>query len=629
MNSESHQNKLLNKNKLIFGFFTLTILLFYPLVYPKVFGHFSAYYSHLAVITVPLLSIFCALGTFCFLDIESLKNDFKKYRLIYLIVLLILVICFIGVFFRGYGIFIVQISNFFAGMALITIPFFVRLAASRFSLKKWLCFVVLFFYFTNLIIATVGVAKGRFAYGLPGNTNWQASIAVVLLPIIFWVTYEYFPKRIKDWGGHYIVMAIFTAISIWLEYVSGSKGALLAIAAGIGFYAVGKVGNKFFRSLTIWSSFVTCFLLIIGTIWALKSGVRLIDNDIRSHLWSGAIKLFCNDFNYIFGIPNNAGNGSFESAFSAFNSVQYYLAKIASGRNNHPHNQLLYIFICYGFVGALSIFGLLFYVLKCLYVKFNKLTCFVKMLLISTLMLIAHGMVDLVLYEWPTNILFLIFIGILFNEVFKFKRLHNEYNRRSLFFNALILILLITFGYQFINNFEASSLDRAGRIARDLKQYEKANDFYKQSILKFPKPRVIYDAMNNAFYDLANLELVKDYGEMLNASGVDNFAHNKLLMSVVAIEYKDYKNALLYLNEERLNYPADVMPLLLNYYVCVVILQDKKLYQAAYDDLEMVLSYRIKDKKKLKKIMNYYTTIVKTKNFSPYNFVVSYFRKFK
>ena len=629
MKLEPNEKTFINKDKVLWVFFTLAILMFYPLVYPKLFGQIYGYYSYLSVVTVPLLSMFCVLGTLIFTNIDALKQDFKNYRLIYLLFGLIFAICFIGIFFRGFGLFRIQISNYFSSIALITIPLFIRIACNKFCLKKWLAFLVLFIYFANLIIAAIGVAKGRFAYGLPGNTNWQASIAIVLLPIIFWIIYEYTPKNIKSFGGEYVIMAIFTALSVWLEYVSGSKGAMLAIVAGIGFYIVGKIGNRFFRCLTIWSALVAAFSLIIFTVIALKMEVRLIDNDIRSHLWAGAVKLFSSDFNFIFGIPNNAGSGSFESAFSSFNSVQYYLAKIASGRNNHPHNQLLYLFVCYGAIGAIALWGLLFAILWPLYVRFTKLNFYIQMLLISSLMLLTHGMVDLVLHEWPTNILFLIFIGILSNEIFKFDYKKLDSKKQSFAYNFILLSMLAILGYQFVNNFEASVLDRSGRVARDLKKYKEANDFYKKSIEKFPKPRVFYDAMSNAFYDLADLKLVKYYGEKITESGVDSFSHNKLLMSVVAINYNDYDAALFYLDEERLNYPADVMPVILKYYICSVLLKNEQLSERALKDMRKVFSYRIKDEKELNKVVNHFSNFVKSKEFSAYKFVNYHFRKFK
>ena len=618
------------KGNIILGIFSLVILLFYPLVYPKVFGIIHSYYAYLLFITLPLLSMLSFAGILIYSNYDSLRNDFVKYRYMYVVVIILAIIVFIGNFFRGSGLFEIKLSNFFASLAIVIIPFFIRIMVNEINFQRWLAELVLWFYFANVFIVIIGRVKGRFAYGLPGNTNWQASLAIILLPLIFYYIVKWVPKKINYWGGHFIIMALFCAISSWLVLVANSKGAILAIGAGVFFYITGCFCNKSTKKTIVLSGFMGMFLLVVGTIVALKMDVKLIDNDIRSHLWNGTVNLLMDDYNYIFGIPGNAGNGMFETAFSSYNSPEYYLSKIASGRNNHPHNQLLYIFVSYGIVGGICLFSFIFYIFGKLFVKFNELSFYIKAILISALMLLVHGMVDLVLHEWPTNILFLIFMGILIAEIFKFKIIEKkEQKQNSILYNALIVGLLGTFCYQFYYSVEASINDRSGKIASEFKKSQDANDYYVRSVNEFPRPRAIYDAMSNAFYNLKNIALVQYYGEKFADCGVKNFSHNNLLMGVASAEFQDYSSAVKYLEQERVNYPADVMPLVLLCYLYEKKIKDHQFYLVRYDQLLKVLALRIKDDVKRDEFTTHLTTLINRADFSAYRYVFSYYRRWK
>ena len=627
MSLSQEKSKSIFKGNIILGIFFLAVLLFYPLVYPKVFGIIHYYYAYMLWITLPLLSMLSVTGVLIYSNYHSLRDDFMKYRYMYAVIIIVMAIVFIGTFFRGAGLFEIKLSNFFASLAIITIPFFIRIMVNEIHFQRWLFAVVFSFYFANLFIVVIGKVKGRIAYGLPGNSNWQASLAIVLLPLIFYLIARSLTKKINSWGGHFVIMALFGVISSWLVFVADSKGAILAIGAGVFLYFTGCFCNKCIKKTIVVSGFIGMFLFVLGTIIAFKMDIKLIDNDIRSYLWNGTVNLLMDNYNYVFGVPGNAGNGMFETAFSSYNSMNYYLTDIASERNNHPHNQLLYLFISYGVVGASCLLGFIFYILGKLFVKFNELSFYIKAVLISTLMLLVHSMVDLVLYEWPTNILFLIFMGILIAEVFKFQPIkEKEQKQNSLIYNFLIVVFCGIFCYQFYYSVESSMNDRSGKIAGDLKKYQEANGYYVRSVNEFPRSRAIYHAMYNAFYNLKNIALVQYYGDKFANCGVKNFSHNNLLMGVASAELQDYNHAVEYFEQERVNYPADFVSLVLLCYLYEKKVKNHDLYLLRHRQLLKVLALRVKDDAKRAGFTTHLTTLINRADFSSYKFVFSYYR---
>ncbi|UDQ97112.1 hypothetical protein AAEX28_08690 [Lentisphaerota bacterium WC36G] len=577
-------------------------------------------------------------------------------------------VSFINIFWRGSGIFEIKIANFMLCTSIIVIPYFVRTCTATVDIKKIIFYFIVFLFSCNFLIvfSMKLTAPKRLPFGLPGNTNWQAILAVAFFPIIVWGIVEYIPYKLREKKITIILVGFVILMTGWLEYSADSKGARLALLICSIIFIVGQYGervshlffqkllslskekmqddkflkveknilswnrisDKYINSVIVLSVFGLGFILVAVAIISYNYDIKLISNDIRRFLWSGSVELLVNSkINYFFGVANGAGEGAFESAFASFNSLDYYLTNLASDRNNHPHSQLLYLFLSYGVVVASLLLVLLFKIYSNIFKNFSQKSWFIKAVTISSLMLLVHGMVDLVLFEWPTNIVFLILIGILANEVFPFQKTVCTDKHRNGLKSFVTIFLTVILLFEICQFSMATYIGRKGRCRRALNNYQGADSLFAQSLKKYPRAQVAFDAMYNAFFNLSNLSLTEKYYGYLRDCGVENYSHNNLFMCVVKLEENRDELALIYVKREIANFPAEVMPVLLEFYIYNVRLNDNSAALISLKNLERNLELKIKDKHKLGETLKILTSAVRMKNFSPYQLVKNNFRK--
>jgi len=319
----------------------------------------------------------------------------------------------------------------------VAVPFCVCVFAREF--KRLLPWYLTLFWLIDVVLGFVQYyGLHWFLFGLPGNINWNAALLAVTAPFAILTAWKWCPSE-ENWSVNSLwrigTFLLVTGVTIWQIVLTDSRGTLLGIAAAGLLWVFLKLGHRARRLIL----FAVLALAIVGSIWFVffASHERILENlsrDERVFLANTTMSMIAEQPEIGFGAP------SFEQEYLAFRRPEFFSMRHSAVRIDHPHNHLLYIAASFGILGLLCWLYLLlepmFFAAKSIAGETWVLTdenlgpnlvaayefrdCGLddetRLSLLCLVGLLVHAQFDLVLFRWPTNLLAMIFLGLLIHE---------------------------------------------------------------------------------------------------------------------------------------------------------------------------------------------------------------------
>ncbi len=318
----------------------------------------------------------------------------------------------------------------------VAVPFAVCVFARE--LKRLLPWYLTLFWLIGVVLGFVQYyGLGWFLFGLPGNINWNAAFLAVTAPFAILTAWKWCPSE-ENWNVNALwrngTLLLVAGVTVWQIALTDSRGTLLGIAAAGALWVFLKLGHRG-RRLTL---FAVLALAIVGSVWFafFTSHDRLLENlsrDERVFLANTTMSMIAEQPEIGFGAP------SFEQEYLAFRRPEFFSMRHSAVRIDHPHNHLLYIAASFGILGLLC---WLYLVLEPMFFAAKRIAgetwvrtdeklpagmtawefrnCGIddetRLSLLCLAGLLVHAQFDLVLFRWPTNLLAMIFLGLLIHE---------------------------------------------------------------------------------------------------------------------------------------------------------------------------------------------------------------------
>ncbi len=318
----------------------------------------------------------------------------------------------------------------------VAIPFAACVFARE--LKRLLPWYLTLFWLIDVLLGLVQYyGLGWFLFGLPGNINWNAAFLAVTAPFAILTAWKWCPSE-ENWSVNALwrngTLLLVAGVTVWQIALTESRGTIMGIAAAGALWVFLKLGHRG-RRLTLFSVLA---LAIVGSVWFafFTSHDRILENlsrDERVFLANTTMNMIAEQPEIGFGAP------SFEQEYLAFRRPEFFSMRHSAVRIDHPHNHLLYVAASFGILGLLCWLYLvlepMFFAAKriagetyvCtgdnieLKLKFWEFqNCGIddetRLSLLCLTGLLVHAQFDLVLFRWPTNLLAMIFLGLLIHE---------------------------------------------------------------------------------------------------------------------------------------------------------------------------------------------------------------------
>ena len=430
--------------------------------------------------------------------------------------------------------------------------------AYRKELTSGLPRVMAILWFLNIafIAGNTVLQKSIAPFGLAGNANWNAALLIITT---IWSLYLLSTAK---WEGTFAKAYFFFICGLllitggWSFLRCNSRAALLALCAAGLLAAYLEYGYKYRKAcLTALLAGITG-LAVFATI---PAGNRIlterIAEDVRIPLWEGCIKLIGD--NWMTGTAPSL----FESEFAPYVPEDYFMRDNAAVRCNHPHNHFLFFAAAFGML----LFPLWAFLLLCpLFVFFRtyrEKNTLDKLIFYSFLILLIHSMLDLVLYEWPTNVIGLMLLGLLWGMTIKTDEKITDMEPGRMLRHAGAVLGVIFAFYLIIelkNDFMASANYRNALIFSKAPQGGQSAAFYFDKALDYKgsSPKILYKAAMNAFHKLNNPDMALSYLRRISAdSPARNYAHGNGFIGLILCRKGQLKEGLKYLDAESENYP--------------------------------------------------------------------------
>jgi O-antigen ligase len=627
----NHIMKLSPINKISFALpvtLLITSILIYPLYlisfYPS-FGY--AYFKIFSLSSLSLLAL-----SFAFFSYKKVKLIITYSSDLSLTIFLFLTISIIQFYiFNSY-----QLEDFGFSIIWVTIPLLVLVNHKTF--KKILPYYLLLLWLIDLAHTFF---QNSEKVGIAGNRNWHAIFSIALIIFSTYlikkiITYNLFPQKKINIYIKTLLLSIFSVLwiySLYTIHLCRSRGAILSLILLfillILIFIKSKLPKQNSNYVKLYSfsnrKRITYFLLVIfmfliitvglfykfnlfssfGKTQAFEQKISLHTNttykeieeafneDVRIPLWMGTLNLIIN--NPLLGV----GATRFETAFAPYRPISYFLKPNTATRTNHPHNIILYILACYGLPGFVFWAILFIYPMIYCFIKFNNLDLIEKLSFFAYFCLFIHGCLDLILYVWPTLLIALLFLGILWNATWKLKEDTKVINSKEIEVNNALRILFYTTGfiifiacfYRVYNETVGSYNIRSGYYYESQNKNNIAINYYKKG-LKHTKPnRFIYKAALIALNDLQNPTLALKYFSYYNFLSTNNYAHNNAFIALCLMQKGNFKAALPYLYREVINFPISTGAWYRIHYTQNV-LGMKKLANYSYKNMFTTLKYK-------------------------------------
>ena len=318
----------------------------------------------------------------------------------------------------------------------IAVPFAVCVFAVEF--KRILPWYLTLLWLIDVVLGFVQYyGLHWFLFGLPGNINWNAALLAVTAPFAIMTAWKWCPSE-DNWSANALwrngSLLLIAGVTIWQIALTDSRGTLLGVAAAGALWGFLKLGHRGRRL----SLFAVLTAAIVGSLWFtfFASHERILDElsrDERVFLANTTMSMIAEQPEIGFGAP------SFEQEYLNFRRPEFFSMRHSAVRIDHPHNHLLYVAAASGILGLLCWLYLvlepMFFAakriageswvctgenseLKLKFWEFRNcgLDDETRLSLLCLAGLLVHAQFDLVLFRWPTNLLAMIFLGLLIHE---------------------------------------------------------------------------------------------------------------------------------------------------------------------------------------------------------------------
>jgi O-Antigen ligase len=559
---------LKKKNWQVLSFY-ICVLLFYPLVWMRLFVGRLPYWSELTLFTPGLIALLsCSLllfnskNLFSFFSCRTAKMIAAAFGFILLISFIQLAVCYDG-----------QLSYLWTSLYWIAIPLFC--AVNRREIEKYLPFFIILLGLATAIQSLQELNLGIQIFGISGNKNWNAGLISIAIPFICFAVHKYSRNNYKI----SLVVNIFIAIGGGLLiFYCESKAAVLALIISLCFIVVLYYWEKI--SWVYWLR-IGVLVVVIGIVLiGLFKGYlfAFLKDDQRLFLWSGAIDLIGQ--NLWFG----CGPELFESAYAPYIPADYYFGRLVSIRHPHAHNHLLQFAATMGIPALIAWCSVIVYaLLKNLRKATGQGNWDLKLYIFTFILLLIHSMLDIVVLSWPLGCIFLIILGTLLGRALEDSPLKEAKQTKLISWSYCVLggclaILLINYLYF---NFLGSMHYRNARLSMDKKDIKSAFSETVQSIDYKMTPQNTLLAANISLYDFKNPQACLKYLNMMDSTGFKNYEHNNLLRAKALAVTGKLNESLLYFAQEQDNFPLSCVNL--HYYRLILNKSGKKEQANAID----------------------------------------------
>ena len=424
------------------------------------------------------------------------------------------------------------------GLFFFILPIFGAVYAGE--LKRPLLWATVILGIANAAVLGIQFFQGMPPYGVTGNWNWSATLLVtallagtglirsmkvcavlfagaLLIPFCYFLPENwrvYFPRG--------------TAASVWIA------GALLA-----GLWMMRK-GRRIIGGV--------CLLAVAA---GLVFGAVCAEKDIsRSSLAAGAI-------NMVKSHPiAGSGPGRFESEIPSFLPACYFEGDFPAERHPHPHNQLLKFLAEFGLSGAVlfAAFCLILY-RSGLRVKAGEDS---MILWLIAGMLTIHGMVDVLLEEWPLNVIWLLALGVLWGENVEWKSADiPEMEKSEVYWPLRVvqIIFAVLLAVQVVREGTGSFYARRAKLGGG------AEDWARSRAWKVT-PENLYAGAMHSLFDRKDPQAALQFLQRVELETTyRNYLHNQGLTARCLAVTGKLAESLPYFEAEQRNYPVSAVNL--------------------------------------------------------------------
>jgi hypothetical protein len=372
------------------------------------------------------------------------------------------------------------------------------------------------------ILYTIGLVLSFLTLYLCDITKIELNTKILWFIIVYIILYISVPVIVYFLKPGFFkkMIIVLTAtvpgiISLIYLYYCFSRGALLSLFVCLALALFLSINLKWKKVFILCS---TVILMLLVILFALKFTDKMAE-------------LISQDINLIKDHPLlGVGKSARESVYMSYRPAEYFLRGVAAVRMVHPHNHFLYIASCYGLIALFGWLLLIFYPLSLSLLRFKKNNLTINIISLGIVAMLIHSMFDLVLFMWPLDTIFLLFLGILWKKAWPI--IEQQPHKLQLPYGNILkicgAILLLFTGWLLYKNTSSSYFLRKATILKEvLNQKQAAAEYFRISTSIKKEPEFIYKAMLNAHFDLKNQDLTLHYLNMLETeTPLKNFAHN-------------------------------------------------------------------------------------------------------
>lgn len=478
--------------------------------------------------------LFLAIAAFSTLFIQLKDKQIELYRKIPFLLagamIFILVIHQI-VFPANFDFFLAgcfPISAFLAGAALAT---------------SWKKSFPVFAGIFAIILLVYSALTSNFI-GFPGNWNWNFTLTAITIPALL----SFFCRGRKNMIFSAAAIVIFISAGVIKRPEIVPKGTLLALAGASAALLLLDQVPKNRRPL------IVTMVLTIG-IFAFFLFIYLFGrelNDYRIQLWRGSCRLFVE---HPFA---GCGQSRFEGLIPDFLPEEYHFVPFRAERHTHPHNEMLFLLTSFGITGVLFLLFAMVNALRAPDGEKNHNTKYLQWLL---LVLFIHGMLDVLLGEIHTGMIFYVTLGAL--NALPSNDLEHGIARKDSRIGRLAgrisgVVLLILFCFFSARNFLGTKLCREAKLIYSSDRARALDLLYRAEKIK-PTPETTYLIAVAHFRTGEMAQAAKKFAELETKFGWTGYIHSNGLTARIYAEQNLFKSAAKYFAREHRRFPFSIV----------------------------------------------------------------------
>ncbi|MFA6492785.1 MAG: O-antigen ligase family protein [Patescibacteria group bacterium] len=260
-------------------------------------------------------------------------------------------------------------------------------------------------------VTTDGRVIGLFGYSPNYISLFLAPITVLILTYNFQTTTHNLPKKIWQ----FVVSCLLAIVCLLAIYFSGSRGGLLAVAAGVGVFFIAYYWSWIRERISSQIIIGILVVMAIYTGWVFfrpdfmaspDSGRVATSNNLRWQIWQTSVEL--GSYHPILGV----GLGNFQNAFGEMTKDRGNFPEYITPMALTPHNIFLMFWLSLGILGLLGFFWLLVLFFRQAFQKINsnKTACVILAVMSS---IILYGLIESSIWKNDLSIIFWVMWGLI------------------------------------------------------------------------------------------------------------------------------------------------------------------------------------------------------------------------